>query len=322
MRRTPPTDMAALRVVFWGTSAFAVPALRALAALPDVGVVSVVAQPDKPQGRHAEATASPVAEAARELGLPLLQPDKVKTKEFENTLRGLSPDVSVVAAYGRIIPEAVLSIPRLGTVNIHPSLLPRWRGPSPIQSAIAAGDAETGVSIMALDAEMDHGPLLAQTRVPLSGRERYSELEARLADIGAELLSRTLPGYAAGTITPQPQDDARATFCALLTRDSGRIDWTKSAIAIERMERAYDPWPGVWTVWTDGTHALRVKLFDAAVVQQAGAPGSLSVEDGRLIVGAGKDAVSFGALQVEGKKRMTVQELSRGMPSFVSGTFR
>ncbi|TAK04665.1 methionyl-tRNA formyltransferase [Patescibacteria group bacterium] len=313
--------MAALRVVFWGTSAFAVPALRALAALPDATVVAVVAQPDKPQGRHAEPVSSPVAAAARELGLPLLQPEKVKTKEFENTLRELSPDMSVVTAYGRIIPEAVLAIPRLSTLNVHPSLLPRWRGPSPIQSAIAAGDPETGVSIMLLDAEMDHGPLLAQMRVPLSGTERYPELETRLAHTGAKLLAETLPRYANGRMTPKPQDHEKATFCTLLTRDSGRIDWSKNAAEIERLERAYDPWPGVWTEWTDGTTTLRAKLFDAHVENSASEPGALSERENRLVVGAGSGSVSFGMLQVEGKKRMTLPELLRGSPDFLKGRF-
>ena len=310
-----------MRVIFWGTSAFAVPALRALAAMPDVTVVSVVAQPDKPQGRHAEAIPSPVAAAARVLGLPLLQPEKVKTSDFEKTLRDLSPDVSVVTAYGRLIPDALLQIPRLGTLNVHPSLLPRWRGPSPIQSAIANGDTETGVSIMLLDAEMDHGPLLAQTRLLLQGNERYPELEPRLAETGAELLRKTLLACVAGTITPQPQDHGNATFCTLLTRDSGRIDWTKSAAEIERLERAMDPWPGVWTEWTDGTTTLRVKLFESAVEQVAGEPGSLSEHDGRLTAGAEKNSISFKSLQIEGKKRMTLTELLRGMPAFLNGSF-
>lgn len=310
-----------MRIVFWGTSAFAVPALRTLAAMPDVTVVSVIAQPDKPQGRHAEPVASPVAAAARELGLPLLQPEKVKAPEFERAIRDLSADVSVVAAYGRLIPDAVLQIPRLGTLNIHPSLLPRWRGPSPIQAAIAAGDAETGVSIMLLDAEMDHGPLLAQRRVPLSGTERHPDLEACLADVGATLLSETLPAYAAGKIASQPQDHAQATLCALLTRDSGRIDWNNTAEEIERLERASDPWPGIWTEWTDGTATLRVKLFASAVETATNAPGSLSEQNGRLVVGTGNGSSSFGSLQVEGKKRLSLSELLRGSPDFLKGRF-
>lgn len=313
--------MAGLRVIFWGTSAFAVPILRALAAVPDVSVVSVIAQPDRPQGRHAEPIVSPVAAAARELGLPLLQPEKVKTVEFEKSIQDLSPDIAVVAAYGRLIPDAVLQISRLGTLNIHPSLLPRWRGPSPIQSAIAGGDAETGVSIMLLDAEMDHGPLLAQTRVPLTGTERYTDLETQLSDAGASLLTETLPGFVSDTITPQPQNHEQATFCALLTRDSGRIDWSKSAAEIERMERAFDPWPGIWTEWTFENTKLRVKLFEAAIEQTDIAPGSLLEKNGRLLVGCGSGSVSFGTVQVEGKKRLTLTELVRGMPTFLSGSF-
>lgn len=315
--------------MFWGTSPFAVPALRALAAMPDIVIVSIIAQPDRPQGRHAKTVISPVAAAARALGLPLLQPEKVKTVAFEKSIRDLSPDVAVVAAYGRLIPDAVLQIPRRGTINIHPSLLPRWRGPSPIQSAIASGDVETGVSIMLLDAEMDHGPLLAQTHVPLTGTERYADLETRLSNVGALLLTETLPGYVAGTITPLPQDHKKATFCALLTRDSGHIDWTRSAAEIERMERAFDPWPGIWTEWTDGATTSRVKLFDATCGSMLPlAKGELHIPpqagegvSQRLVVGTGKGAVSFGALQLEGKKRMTLTELLRGMPTFLSGSF-
>lgn len=311
-----------MRIVFWGTSAFAVPALRALHAAAGMEIVGVVAQPDKPQGRHGTVLPGPVAAAARGLGLTVLQPETLKDATFRETLGRSSPDVAVVAAYGRIIPEALLTIPRLGTVNIHPSLLPRWRGPSPIQAAIAAGDTETGVSIMLLDAEMDHGPLLAQRRLPLSGTERYAELEKALSDIGATLLTDVLPRYAAGALQPTPQDHAQATFCAMLTRESGRIDWTRSAADIERLERAYDPWPGIWTEWTDGATTLRVKLIDARVERDAAAPGTLAEHQNRLRVGTGSGAVSFGALQVEGKKRMTLTELLRGMPELLRGRFR
>ncbi len=313
--------MTELRVIFLGTSAFAVPALRALVGRPDMTVVAVVAQPDKPQGRHAKALVGPVAAVAQELHLTLLQPEKLKDAAVADTFKALEADIAVVAAYGRIIPDALLAIPRHGTLNIHPSLLPRWRGPSPIQSAIAQGDAETGVSIMVLDAEMDHGPLLAQIRVPLSGNERHPDLEARLAAVGAELLAETLPQYADGSLAPRSQDHDAATFCKMLARDSGRIDWAKSAAEIERLERAMDPWPGVWTEWTDGAATLRVKLFDARVETETRPAGSLTERNGRLLVGAATSAVSFGYLQVEGKKRLLPTDLLRGMPAFLNGRF-
>ncbi len=311
-----------MRIVFWGTSTFAVPALRALHAADGVELVAVVTQPDKPHGRHGDILPGPVAAAARELGLTLLQPETVRDETLRQTLEDAAPDVAVVAAYGRIIPEALLAIPRLGTLNIHPSLLPRWRGPSPIQAAIAHGDAETGVSIMLLDAEMDHGPLLAQRRVPLSGTERYPTLETHLAEVGAALLLETVPRYVSGGLRPVSQDHDQAVFCGMLDRDSGRVDWSASAVSIARLDRAYDPWPGIWTEWTDGTATLRVKLFDARVEDVVADLGALSQRQDRLLVGAHAESVSFGELQVEGKKRLTLTELLRGMPMFLDGRFR
>ena len=234
---TPP-----LKIIFFGTSAFAVPALT---RLHEAGwhIVGVITKPDEPAGRGQELMAPPIKVAAEALHLPVYQFPALTRKELDDHV-GIA-DCAVVVAYGKMIPPDALTFARLGTLNIHPSLLPRWRGPSPIQSAILHGDAESGVSIMVLDAQMDHGPLLAQQVVAFHERFlHYPELHDALAELGAALLLRVLPLWLAGEIKPEPQDDSKATFCKLIKKDDGRIEWGKSAQHIERTTRAYDPWPG------------------------------------------------------------------------------
>ncbi len=312
--------MKTTRLLFWGTSDFAVPALQALAAMPSITICGVVTQPDRPAGRHQEPEVSPVKRAADTLGLTVLQPEKLDAAAKE-TLSALQPAVAVVVAYGRIIPDSFLHIPKHNTLNLHPSLLPLYRGPSPIQSVIRDGQTETGVTLMLLDKEMDHGPILAKTTHQLHGTETATELTTTLADIGAQLLVQHLPAYLSGNITPAEQDHAKATVCKMISREDGKIDWSRSAVDIERMSRAYEPWPGIWTEWVLGVERLRVKLFEVQVQQETQSPGSLQIENGLLFIGTGAGTLSVGAAQVEGKKRLTISELLRGMPHFEKGRF-
>lgn len=211
--------------------------------------VAVVTVPDKPVDRKQIMTESPVAVFAKQNGIEVLKPEKIKPPEFIEKLKSFEPDFIVVAAYGKIIPQAILDIPKHGAINVHPSLLPKWRGASPIPYTILNGDTKTGVTIMLMDAEMDHGPILAQEEVILQGDETTATLAPELARIGGRMLTEVIPRWIAGDMRPAEQDHNAATFTKILTKEDGRIEWSKSAIEIERQVRAFDPWPGTWTAW-------------------------------------------------------------------------
>lgn len=236
-----------LRVIFMGTPAFAVPSLRALVAHPAFDVISVITEVDKPSGRGQQLTKPAVKIAAEELDLPIWQPESWKNESNLEKLRELKPDLIVVAAYGRILPAALLSIPSYGTFNVHASLLPRWRGASPIQAAIQAGDNETGITIMQLDPGLDTGPILTQTKIPIEPTDTTASLTTRLAQIGGELLVRALIYFVTGIIEPTAQPDQRVTITSRLTKEDGRIDWKMQPEKLEQFVRAMNPWPGAWT---------------------------------------------------------------------------
>jgi methionyl-tRNA formyltransferase len=247
-RPLAPRKEALMRVVFMGTPEFAVPPLEALLAAGET-VALVVTQPDRPVGRGRRLAPPPVARLALERGLPLLQPPGVRRPEVQAALAATKPDAIVVAAYARILPTAVLTLPPLGCLNVHPSLLPRHRGPAPIQGALLAGDVETGTSIILLEERMDAGPILAQERLPIGPDDDALSLEPRLAAQGARLLVATLADWAAGRATPRPQDDAAATYTHLLKKEDGRLDWTRPAVELGRQVRACAGWPGAYTTW-------------------------------------------------------------------------
>lgn len=293
-----------VRVVFFGTPEFAIPSLEALAGAGHE-VQLVVTRPNKPAGRHMHLAAPAVVGAARRLGLPLAQPEKLGVEEFTNRLRVVAPDAAVVVAYGRLISPRVLSIPRVGFVNVHPSLLPRHRGPSPIEWTILSGDAETGVTTMLLDEGMDTGPILLQRSTPVGPRERTPELEARLSRLGAELLVETLAGLSDGSVVPKPQDDALATVTGKLERKMGRIDWNSSAEELARSCRAFDPWPGLYA----NLRGTRLKVHGL----EPGEPRPGDEEPGTVLaVSAAGIAVRCGSrtvalvteVQREGKRRI------------------
>ena len=307
-----------LKIVFMGTPSFALPVLSALL---DAGheVVGLYTQPDKPSGRGRGTTPSPVKAYATEHGLRVFQPASLRRPDAHEELASLSPDVIVVAAYGRILPPGTLELPPLGCLNVHPSLLPRYRGPSPVSAAVLNGDQTTGVTVMKLDEGMDTGPIVAQKETPIAPPEDAEELTARLFRIGASLLIDVLPRWARGEIRPRPQDDSDASTTKRLSREDGQIDWTLSASRIERQVRAYRPWPGTFTRW--GGRLLKIIEASAPNPETKLQPGHVALSpDGSVHVGAGAGALVVARLQLEGRRAVTAEEFVRGHPDFVGST--
>jgi methionyl-tRNA formyltransferase len=300
-----------VRVLFWGTPEFATAPLRALLG-EGFDVVAVVTQPDKPVGRsRSTVRASPVKEVAIAEGIPLLQPEKPKGEEFLAQLRALTPDVSVVVAYGHILPKPVIDLPRLGTLNIHASLLPALRGAAPIQAAIREGLGETGVTIMQMVPALDAGPIVHQVRTPIVDDETAGELALRLSELGAAALIEGLALIELGLAKPQPQDDAAATYAGKLSRESARIDWTASAHEVGRHIRAYDPRPGAW----GRVRGVEVKLFGARIAPRGTlneAGEILSIDDVGMLVACGAGAVRVAVVQPAGKRRLSPVEWANG----------
>lgn len=293
-----------MRVLFLGSPSFAVHALEALIAAGHE-IVGVVTQPDRPAGRERRLTPPPVKVAAQAHNLPVLQPETLRDPVVIDALSALQPEVGVVAAYGEILRRAVLQIPPLGYLNIHPSLLPLYRGPTPVAGAILAGETVTGVTIMLLDPGMDSGPILAQAVVDLPPTARTGPLTDELFRIGAQLLVETLPRYARGEIEPRPQDHSRATVTKMLKKEDGRIDWSLPAIVIERMTRAYDPWPGAYTFW----RGQPLRIISAAVVanESTAAPGTVigRSERGHPLVQTGGDVLELLEVQPASRRIMS-----------------
>ncbi len=290
-----------LRLAFMGSPDFAVPALRALAAAHDI--VAVYAQPPKPAGRGQKQTPCPVHAAALALGLPVRNPARLRRDAQELAhFRALGLDAAVVAAYGQILPPEWLAAPRRGCLNIHASLLPRWRGAAPIQAAIAAGDAETGITVMQMEAGLDTGPMLRREATPIGPRETAAELQDRLAESGARLILRELAEPSAPII----QNEALATYAPKLTREDARLDFRLPAAVLERRIRAYQPWPGALGLLGD----VVVKFLAAEVVEGSGIPGTLL--PGGLTIACGEGALRVTRLQRAGKSPMTAEEFLRG----------
>jgi methionyl-tRNA formyltransferase len=297
-----------MRVVFFGTPGFAVPSLRALL---DAGhdVAAVVTQPDRPQGRSRSLLVPPaVKEIALAHRIPVLQPERPVGDLFIETLRRAQADIGVVVAYGHILRPVVLDVPPGGMVNVHASLLPRWRGAAPIQAAILAGDPVTGVSIMEMEAGLDSGPVLLRATTPIGEEETAGELADRLARLGADALLEAVGLLEDGSARPEPQDDAAATFAPKVTREAARLDWMRDAAALARATRAYDPAPGAWA-FRDGEP---VKLFHGSAVPGDGEPGTVLAAGDTLRVATGAGALEVREVQPAGKRRMPVAEWTRG----------
>jgi methionyl-tRNA formyltransferase len=298
-----------MKLVFCGTPRFAVPTLEKLVS-SGFEVRLVVTQPDKPRGRGLELAPSPVKSRALELGLPVVQPDKIKSnQEFRTQLAALQPEAIVVVGYGRIIPQWMIDLPRLGNINLHASLLPKYRGAAPIQWALAMGETVTGVTTMRIDAGLDTGDILQQTEIPIAPEDTAETLAPRLAAIGADLMVATLPGLAAGTIKPQPQDHSRATLAPILKREDGLIDFQRPAATIVNRLRGFQPWPGAFT-------SFRGKQLHVWAAKPAVAPlpaGEIKVEGERLLAGCGGNtALELLEVQPEGKKRMAARDFVHG----------
>jgi methionyl-tRNA formyltransferase len=300
-----------MKVLFWGTPEFALPAYRALGEEGHF-VVGAVTQPDRPAGRGRGVSMSPIKRAALEDGVPVLQPERARGDEFLEQLRALEPDISVVVAYGQILRPEVLTLPPLGSVNIHASLLPALRGAAPIQWAILRGYQTTGVTIMQMEAGLDSGPILLQVEEPIRDDETGTELTQRLSETGAEALIDTLALMESQGVVSQPQDHAQATYAPKLDRGVARIDWARPAHEVARHIRGLDAVPGAWSPLDDGAP---VKLFRAAAVPSiGGAPGVVLQSDPAegVIVAAGDGAVNVREVQPPGKRRMTAAEWVRG----------
>lgn len=300
-----------VRVVFFGTPDFAVPSLRALLSSPHQ-VVGVVTQPDRPSGRGRRVRFSPVKELAVEAGVPLLQPERLKTPEFLDALTGMSPDLGVVAAYGKILPEAVLQAPRSGMINVHASILPKYRGAAPVHRAVMAGERETGVSIMRVVRELDAGPVLAVTRRPIARDETSADVERALAALGATLLTRAIDDIAAGRSSETPQDDREATYAPKVTRDDGILDWSQPAATLRDRIRGLHPWPHA-QAWLGGERVSILRSEVAAASGPDSTPGTvLTAEGDDLIVATGAGTLRVLQLQPEGKRAMTAREFLAG----------
>jgi len=302
----------ALRVVFFGTPAFAVPTLEALLASGHQ-VAAVVTQPDRPRGRGQKTTATPVKEAAALAKVSILQPSSVKTPEFRDALAALEPDLGVVAAYGQILTQEVLATPRLGMINVHASLLPRYRGAAPVHRAIINGDTETGITIMRMVKALDAGPMIAAERISIDPEETSEELELQLSRAGARLLIRALDDVAAARGRETPQDDGAASYAPRLTRDDGRIDWNWPATRIHNLIRGLHPWPHAET-FAGGRRLIlhRSRTADAESTKQPGTILEASAERVRVATGGG--ALDLLEIQTEGKRPMSVREFLAGHP--------
>lgn len=304
-----PSDLP--RVVFMGTPDFAVPTLTALASrYPLAGVVT---QPDREAGRGRRVEMPPVKQAAQRLGLPVIQPRRLREPEAMAQLRAWAPDLIVVAAFGQILRPEVLDLPRFGCINVHASLLPRWRGAAPIPAAILAGDSETGVTIMRMDPGLDTGPILAQRAIPILPNDTGRTLSDRLSTLGADLLLEVLPDYLAGGITPVPQDDSRATYAGQLTKEAGRLDLSLPAADSARRVRAFDPWPGTFVQWQGGP----LKVLAAHSLPGPASPGEVVSIDRSPAIGTGDGWLVLDQVQPAGKKPMKGEEFVRGARGFV-----
>lgn len=302
------------RAVFMGTPDFVVPVLDALQDCPEVEVAAVYTPPDRRRGRGQTYEASPVKQRGQELSISVEQPRSFRDADVVAQLESYRPDVIVVAAYGRLLPPEVLTIPQFGCLNLHPSLLPRHRGPAPVAGAILAGDHLTGVSLMLLDEGMDTGPIIAQRERPIDASDDAGTLTKKLFADGAALLVNTLPGWTDGSVSAVKQNDELATYTAKLERADGLADWALSAEILSRKQRAYVPWPGLYTSW----QGKEIKLLEVSPVSGAAVePGLVTDAEGEnIVIGTGKGLLGVRRLQMEGRRAGGAQEFLRGYPEF------
>ena len=306
--------MTALRIVFCGTPEFAVPSLRRLAERPEFSVEAVITQPDRPRGRGQQVSASPIKEAALELGLHVYQPETIRSESSQEFLKRMAPDAVVIIAYGQIIPARLLTIPGLGWINVHGSLLPRYRGAAPIHWAIANGDTVTGLTTMQIDPGMDTGPTLLRREVAIGPDETSPELYARMSAIGADLIAETLLRFERGEISPLPQEEKDATYAPILEKENGRIDWSRPAQQIYNRMRGFTPWPGAFTTFREQTCHLWGRPGTSSESWTRCTPGAIienTLKEFYVVCGEGT-LLQLEHVQVQGRKKISAREFANG----------
>jgi methionyl-tRNA formyltransferase len=305
------------KIVFMGTAELACASLNALVEEPDFGIAAVVTQPDRPKGRALKLQPSPVKEAALRAGLPVLQPERARDVAFLAELRRLAPDYIVVAAYGQLLPKAMLDLPPGGCINVHASLLPKYRGAAPIQWAILNGESETGVTIMQIAEKLDAGDILTQRATPIVAEDTAATLHDRLARMGADLLVQTLKGCIQNTVSARPQVEAEVVYARKITKEDGRLNWAQPARALWNRVRAFVPWPGAYTTMPGGMKTRTVKIWQTSVLEQDGGTSGLVLQadkNGITVACAAGSALRIHELQLEGGRRLTAAEFLAGHP--------
>jgi methionyl-tRNA formyltransferase len=301
-----------MRILFCGTPQFAVPALKHLLAQTDFEIISVITQPDRPRGRGNEVSFSPVKETALAANIPVHQPEKIRTPEAQDLLQKLSPDCIVIIAYGQIIPARLLTIPRLGWINLHASLLPKYRGAAPINWAIVNGETTSGLTTMRIDAGMDTGDTLLQEKIKIAPDETAPRLTQKMSEAGAPLMAETLRGIARGTLIPQPQNHEAATYAPLLKKEDGRIDWNRPAQEIYNRMRAFDPWPGAFTSFRAQACHLWAEPFSSRTLNGS-PPGTILQEPGEILIACGHTTLlRLLSVKVQGRKQVSAVEFANG----------
>jgi methionyl-tRNA formyltransferase len=306
-----------MRIVFMGTADFGAPCLEALARSPEHQLAGVVTQPDRPVGRRQELTPPAIKTAALKFGLPVFQPEKIRQPGVLAQLRELAPELIVVVAYGQILPKDVLEIPKFGCVNVHASLLPRWRGASPIQAALLAGDPRTGVTTMMIEEGLDSGAMLMRVEIAIDPDDNAATLHDKLAALGPQLLLKTIAGLENGTLQPAPQPVEGVTYASKIKKEDGRVDWTQPAQQIHNRLRAFTPWPGLFTFWPADAGPRVLKIWSATVEGKVAtgkqAAGTvLAADKNGIVVATGEGSLVVRDLQPEGSRRMNAEEFLRG----------
>lgn len=305
-----------MKVIFMGTPYFATASLEALINFSDFKPIAVVTSPDKPVGRKQELTPPPVKIVAQKNNFLILQPEKIRNQEFTEQIKNLNPDLIAVTAYGKIIPPDILSIPKYGCINVHASILPKYRGPAPIQAAILQGDKTTGVTIMLMDEKMDTGPIISQREIAIDSQETLETLQNKLSKLGAELLIETLPKYISGELKQQNQDETLATYCKMISRDDAKLFWDKTSEEIDRQIRAFTPWPGAFTFYhiqpNKRLKIIKAQIFDGNVSDNETEYGKMIFDNDKLLVKTGNSWLLILELQMEGGRPVSSQEFMNG----------
>lgn len=302
-----------IEVVFWGTHNFAVKILEKMITGKIFDIKLVITVPDRPKGRGQKIEKTPIKIIAEQYNLPIVQPENIK----KFTLPISNYDLNIIVEYGQIIPQNLIDLPKFGSINIHPSLLPLYRGPSPLQSALVDGKKETGVSLILIDDKMDHGPILAQTKININPEETFLELSEKASVVSGEMLLKTIPNYISGKIKPLPQDDTKAIFCKIINKEDGKINWQDTAKNIFNLYRGLTPWPGLWTVYQGKRlKFLKIKLADKNIPS-----GQMIFENKEIYVGCGQKSLQIEQIQTEGKKPLSAEEFINGNKNFNGVSF-